>query len=110
MKTQTLGVSLDQVFAALAGYLGSSYVDQFNKFGRVFQIYVQADSQFRLRPEDIQHLSVRNKNGDMIPLGTLVKMTPSGRPLAHQPVQSAAVGDDHRPAGGRVSRPARCSR
>jgi HAE1 family hydrophobic/amphiphilic exporter-1 len=80
VKTQTLGVSLDQVFAALSGYLGSSYVDQFNKFGRVFQIYVQADSQFRLRPEDIQHLTVRNKQGDMIPLGTLVTMTPSVGP------------------------------
>ncbi len=80
VKTQTLGVSLDQVFATLAGYLGSSYVDQFNKFGRVFQIYVQADSQFRLRPEDIQHLAVRNKKGDMIPLGTLVKMTPAVGP------------------------------
>ncbi len=63
VKTQTLGVSLDQVFGALSGYLGSSYVDQFNKFGRVFQIYVQADSQFRLRPDDIQHLTVRNKTG-----------------------------------------------
>src|SRR5262245_7729309 len=47
VKTQTVGVTLDQVFSALAGYLGSSYVDQFNKFGRVFQIYVQGDSQFR---------------------------------------------------------------
>ncbi len=80
VKTETLGVSLDQVFAALSGYLGSSYVDQFNKFGRVFQIYVQADSQFRLRPDDIQHLSVRNKRGDMIPLGTLVTITPSVGP------------------------------
>ncbi len=77
VKAQTLGVTLDQVFAALSGYLGSSYVDQFNKFGRVFQIYLQADSQFRLRPEDVEHLSVRNKNGDMIPLGTLVKLTPT---------------------------------
>jgi hydrophobic/amphiphilic exporter-1 (mainly G- bacteria), HAE1 family len=77
VKTQTVGVSLDQVFAVLAGYLGSSYVDQFNKFGRVFQIYVQADSQARLRPEDINNLTVRNKDGDMIPLGTLVKITPS---------------------------------
>ena len=77
VKTQTVGVSLDQVFAALAGYLGSSYVDQFNRFGRVFQIYVQADSQSRLRPEDINNLTVRNKDGDMIPLGTLVKITPS---------------------------------
>jgi hydrophobic/amphiphilic exporter-1 (mainly G- bacteria), HAE1 family len=77
VKTQTLQVSLDQVFNALAGYLGSSYVDQFNKFGRVFQIYVQADSQSRLRQEDIENMFVRNKDGHMIPLGTLVKMTPT---------------------------------
>jgi HAE1 family hydrophobic/amphiphilic exporter-1 len=76
VKTQTLQVSLDQVFAALAGYLGSSYVDQFNKFGRVFQIYVQAESQARLRPQDIDNLTVRNKDGDMIPLGTIAKITP----------------------------------
>src|SRR5262245_9144713 len=68
---------LDQVFAALAGYMGSSYVDQFNRFGRVFQIYVQADSQARLRLEDIEHMFVRNKDGQMIPLGTLVKITPT---------------------------------
>ena len=80
VKTQTVGVSLDQVFAALAGYLGSSYVDQFNKFGRVFQIYVQADSQSRLRLEDIESLSVRNKDGSMIPLGTLVRITPTVGP------------------------------
>ena len=80
VKTQTLGVTLDQVFTALGGYLGSSYVDQFNKFGRVFQIYVQGDADFRLRPEDILNLNVRNKNGDMIPLGTLVKITPAVGP------------------------------
>jgi HAE1 family hydrophobic/amphiphilic exporter-1 len=80
VKTQTVGVTLDQVFAALGGYLGSSYVDQFNKFGRVFQIYVQGDAKFRLRPEDIQNLSVRNKDGNMIPLGTLVKLTPAVGP------------------------------
>ena len=71
---------LDQVFAALAGYLGSSYVDQFNKFGRTFQIYVQADSQFRLRVEDIANLTVRNSAGNMIPLGTLVTVTPTVGP------------------------------
>jgi len=75
VKTQTVGVTLDQVFSALSGYLGSSYVDQFNKFGRVFQIYVQGDSQFRLRPDDLQNINVRNKDGNMIPLGTLVKIT-----------------------------------
>jgi HAE1 family hydrophobic/amphiphilic exporter-1 len=77
VKTQTLQVTTDQVFSTLAGYLGSSYVDQFNKFGRVFQIYVQADSGFRLRPDDIDNLTVRNRSGDMIPLGTLVKIVPT---------------------------------
>src|SRR5262249_5345051 len=75
VKTETLKLSVDQVFSALGGYLGSTYVDQFNKFGRTFQIYVQADSQFRLRLEDIANLYVRNKDGNMVPLGTLIKIT-----------------------------------
>ena len=79
-KAETLQVPIDDVFSTLAAYLGSSYVDQFNKFGRVFQVYVQADSQFRLRPEDIELLPVRNKDGSMIPIGTMVKITPSVGP------------------------------
>ncbi|TIL75805.1 MAG: multidrug efflux RND transporter permease subunit [Mesorhizobium sp.] len=79
-KVQTLGLTTDQVFQTLAGYLGSSYVSQFNKFGRVFQIYVQGDAQFRLTPENIARLSVRNQSGDMIPLGTLLTVTPSVGP------------------------------
>ncbi len=82
VKAQTVHVSIDQVFSTLATYLGSDYVGQFNKFGRVFQIYAQADAQFRLRPRDIENLSVRNQQGNMIPLGTLVKVTPVvGTPL-----------------------------
>ena len=77
VKTQTLHVTTDQVFSALGSYLGSSYVNQFNKFGRVFQVYTQADSQFRLTPHDIDSLMVRNQNGDMIPIGTLAKITPT---------------------------------
>jgi hydrophobic/amphiphilic exporter-1 (mainly G- bacteria), HAE1 family len=79
-KAETLQVQIDDVFSTLSAYLGSSYVNQFNKFGRTFQVYVQADSQFRLRPEDIELLPVRNKQGDMIPLGTMVKITPSVGP------------------------------
>ena len=82
VKTETLRLTVDQVFSALTGYLGSSYVDQFNAFGRTFQIYVQADSQFRLRLEDVKNLTVRNRDGNMIPLGTLVSITPTvGPPL-----------------------------
>ena len=80
VKTQAMHVSLDQVFAALGSYLGSSYVDQFNKFGRVFQIYVQGDAQSRLRLEDIENMFVRNRDGQMVPLGTLVTITPTVGP------------------------------
>ena len=79
-KVETLQVTLDDVFSTLAAYLGSSYVDQFNKFGRTFQVYVQADSRFRLRPEDIELLPVRNKQGSMIPLGTMVSISPAVGP------------------------------
>ena len=82
VKAQTLHVPVDQVFSTLSTYFGSDYVAQFNKFGRVFQIYAQADAQFRLRPRDIENLSVRNQQGDMIPLGTMVKIEPIvGAPL-----------------------------
>jgi HAE1 family hydrophobic/amphiphilic exporter-1 len=82
VKAETLHVSVDQVFSTLATYFGSTYVVQFNKFGRVFQVYAQADAQFRLRPRDIENLSVRNQQGNMIPLGTLASITPiAGAPL-----------------------------
>jgi HAE1 family hydrophobic/amphiphilic exporter-1 len=74
-KAETLQVSVDEIFATLGAYLGSSYVDQFNKFGRVFQVYVQADSKFRLRPQDIEQLPVRNKQGAIIPIGTMLHIT-----------------------------------
>jgi HAE1 family hydrophobic/amphiphilic exporter-1 len=80
IKTQTLHVTTDQVFSTLASYLGSSYVNQFNKFGRVFQVYAQADSQFRLTTRDIANMMVRNQNGDMVPIGTVAKITPSVGP------------------------------
>ncbi len=82
VKAETLHVSVDQVFSTLATYLGSTYVVQFNRFGRVFQVYAQADAQFRLRPRDIDNLWVRNQQGNMIPLGTLVEIVPIvGPPL-----------------------------
>jgi HAE1 family hydrophobic/amphiphilic exporter-1 len=80
VKTEALRLTADQVFSTLSGYLGSGYVDQFNQFGRTFQIYVQADSQFRLRLEDVRNLTVRNKDGNMIPLGTLVTIKPAVGP------------------------------
>lgn len=80
IKTQTLHVTTDQVFSTLASYLGSSYVNQFNKFGRTFQVYAQADAQFRLTTRDIENLTIRNQQGAMIPLGTIATVTPAVGP------------------------------
>ncbi len=74
VKVKTLDVPLTNVFGTLQAYLGSAYVNDFNKFGRTFQVRVQADQAFRLRPEDIERLEVRNAAGEMIPLGSVVKV------------------------------------
>jgi HAE1 family hydrophobic/amphiphilic exporter-1 len=74
-KAETLGVTVGQVFQALESYLGSTYVGQINKFGHVFQVYVQSQSQFRTRPGDIAQYKIRTPNGGMVPLGTLVQLT-----------------------------------
>ena len=60
--------------------MGSTFVNQFNKFGRTFQVYAQADAQFRLTLRDIESMMVRNSQGDMIPLGTVAKITPAVGP------------------------------
>jgi hydrophobic/amphiphilic exporter-1 (mainly G- bacteria), HAE1 family len=74
VKAKSLGVPLDAVFGALQASLGSAYVNDFNKFGRTYQVRVQADQRFRLNPEDIRRLEVRDYQGQMVPLGTLVKV------------------------------------
>ena len=79
-KAQSLGVTVDQVFSALGGYLGSAYVNQITKFGRTFQVFVQADSDFRLNIDEVSRLNVRNAAGSMIPLGTLVDVKPINGP------------------------------
>ena len=74
IKAEALGVTVGQVFSTLSSYVGSSYVTQFNKFGRTFQVYVQAAPDYRLRPEDVENLKVRAGNGAMVPLGTIVEI------------------------------------
>ncbi|MGL4965674.1 MAG: efflux RND transporter permease subunit [Inquilinus sp.] len=81
-KAETLGVTVGQVFAALQGYLGSTYVTQFNKFNNVFQVYAQAEAQHRLAPQDILRLKIKTPAGEMVPLGSLMTVeTVQGPPL-----------------------------
>jgi multidrug efflux pump len=73
-KAKTYGIPLGDVFDTMQVYLGSLYVNDFNRFGRTYQVNVQAESPFRLQPEDITHLRTRNLAGEMIPLGSIVQV------------------------------------
>jgi len=74
-KVKRLGISLSSVFSTLQASLGSSYVNDFNEFGRTWQVRVQAGSEYRVDPADIAKLDVRNARGEMIPIGTFTEIT-----------------------------------
>lgn len=80
VKAQQLGVSVTDVFQTLQIYLGSLYVNDFNAFGRTYSVRVQADAQYRAKPEDIGQLKVRSASGEMIPLSALLKVETSTGP------------------------------
>jgi hydrophobe/amphiphile efflux-1 (HAE1) family protein len=71
-KTKKLGVSVSEVFSSLSAMLGSSYVNDFNLYGRNFRVVVQADSSFRTSLDKVEKFYVRNREGNMIPLSSLI--------------------------------------
>jgi multidrug efflux pump len=79
-KVKELGLALTDVFNTLQVYLGSAYVNDFNLFGRTYQVYAQADARHRASIEDIEGLKVRNDRGEMVPLGSVVDIEPSYGP------------------------------
>jgi HAE1 family hydrophobic/amphiphilic exporter-1 len=79
-QAETYGVSIGEVFDALQTYLGSTYVNQFTKFGRTFDVYTQADAPFRMDADSIKKYTVINASGGMVPLGSLVSITPAHGP------------------------------
>ncbi len=81
-KAKTLDVPLARLYSTLQTYLGSAYVNDFNRFGRTYQVNVQADAKYRLEIADIAGLEVRSNSGKMIPLGTLIEIEETlGAPL-----------------------------
>ncbi len=75
VKAKKMHVPLQSIFSTLQAYLGSAYVNDFNKFGRVYKVMIQADGEYRSRIEDIDSLYVRNSGGKMIPLSTLLTVS-----------------------------------
>jgi multidrug efflux pump len=79
-KAMQLGVDVQDVFDTMQIYLGSYYINDFNRFGRTYEVIAQADKQFRSRPDDILQLKVRNVDGQMVPLGSIVTVSDTTGP------------------------------
>lgn len=90
-RAEALGLSVSDVYAAIGANFGSRYVNDFTLNGRVFQVNLQADSDFRAHSEDILKLHVRNRNGTMVPLRSVVSNNGIGT-VCDNPVQSLGFG------------------
>ncbi len=100
VKAQKLNVPLSNVFDALQVYLGSAYVNDFNRFGRTFQVRTQAEGGFRADPADIQRLKTRNAEGGMVPLGSVLDVqwrSGSDRIVRYNMFPAAEVQGDSAP-------------
>lgn len=75
-KAKALGIELSDIFSTLQTQLGSLYVNDFTRFGKNYRVLLQAEGEFRQRPEDLSHYFVRNRDGDMVPLTTLASLQP----------------------------------
>ncbi|HSD71046.1 MAG TPA: multidrug efflux RND transporter permease subunit, partial [Woeseiaceae bacterium] len=79
-KAKAQGVDLDALYETMQIYLGSLYVNDFNRFGRTYQVNAQADMDFRLQPDDVLKLKIRNAGGNMVPLGSFVTLEQAAGP------------------------------
>jgi len=73
-KAKTQGIAISDIFDTLQAYLGALYVNDFNKFGRVYRVFMQAEDSYRAKVDDISRLYVRTQAGDMVPLSTLIEV------------------------------------
>jgi hydrophobe/amphiphile efflux-1 (HAE1) family protein len=92
VKAKRQGIPLSNIFSTLQAYLGSTYVNDFNKFGRTFRVYAQAEAQFRAHPEDVANLKTRNASGEMVPIGSIsnIKFITGPDRVAHYNVYLAS--------------------
>ncbi|MBV8555229.1 MAG: efflux RND transporter permease subunit, partial [Planctomycetaceae bacterium] len=96
-KVKVMNVSMAEVFNALQVYLGSLYVNDFNRFGRTWQVNVQGDANFRKQIEDLKQLKIRNESGGMAPLGSMASIRDVSGPvliMRYNMYPSAAINGD----------------
>ena len=106
-RRMQLGVDVQDVFDTMQTYLGSIYVNDFNRFGRTYEVIAQADTPFRAKPDDILRLQVRNASGQMVPLGAVVNVERNHRARQRHALQRLSQRRSQRRARRRAIRPAR---
>ena len=101
-KAKKVGVPINDVFNALSATLGTYYVNDFNKYGRTWQVLMSAEPEYRKQPDDIGGVYVRSAKGEMMPLSSLVDRQVLVRARFARSLQQPAGGEDHRrrPAPG----------
>jgi multidrug efflux pump len=99
-RCKTMGLSLNEVFLTLQLYLGGYYTNDFNQFGRTWQVNLQGDPRFRLAPDQVRQLRVRSLKGEMVPLGSVSQVSDAGGPalvIRYNGVTAAAVNGSSLP-------------
>jgi len=92
-KAKALGVRIDDVFETLQTFMGGLYINDFDRFGRPYRVYAQAENDLRAAPEDVERLWVRSERGEMVPISTLVTLTRIAGPrdIPHYNIYRAAT-------------------
>ena len=105
VKAKSLDVPLDSVFNTLQASMGSAYVNDLNLFNRTYQVRVQDDQKFRLKPEDVRRLEVRNRAGAMLPISTIATIIEKTGPqiiTRYNLFPSSSISARQRPASARA--------
>ena len=99
-RCKAMGIPLNEVFLTLQLYLGGYYTNDFNQFGRTWQVNLQSDPRFRLGPDQVRQLKVRNTAGEMVPLGSVARVTETGGPalvIRYNGITAAAINGSSEP-------------
>ena len=95
-QAETFGVAVGDVYSTVQTYLGSSFVNQFTRFGHQYMVYAQADAPFRRQTESVDGYYMRTSGGQMVPLGTVARIERTQGPVGHHAVRPLPVRDDQR--------------
>ena len=101
-KALKQGVPLNDVYRTIQAYMGGLFVNYFNRFGRQWQVYVEAEGEYRNNLDNIGQFYVRNAQGDMVPLSALTKFESRPGTRVHHALQPVPLGADHRRRGARI--------